>query len=721
MKSKIFDKTKKLLIIILFAFFFALSSFKAADKIVPYSPNCNSSDALYKITYKLKNVDGNRRIGCTGLITINDTTHGYCIEPGVKMGSGYTVTGKEFSKYSEAFFNDTSKSAAKRDMVSQVLKHAINLTSKGVKNATTAEIYKAYAAQVLIWEVISGERTSFDVNDTSTSSNDFYSVINSSAYSSNSAITAIRNEYNAILSKIRATYNSKQLGDSNGVFNQLKASEKVEAMTCDEKSCFLQIKDSDFKYWTIKSKDGLTVSKNATGDVISIMTTEPISKDDYKTIEIEVSGNKGLAYAYTDSSKQDVVTIGGLNRSAYLNVYTPKYQLKIIKTSSSNKITELNMIPLKGAKFKVCTDYNCSNEIETITTNSNGVATYDGLDMPGTYYVKEIETPNGYKDRTATNIIHVSKDDIAGSENFGTIAIVNYPKELNLIKYTKDKETGKSTILNDGCGTNTYIGPEFEIQENGKSLYFKEVSSGNYILASKDQEGATTKLKTCQGRFNVYALSNCKYTIAETKAPEGLVLPSNPTKNVDICKEKGEVTFTNGFVGLEFQKKDEDGNLISGGKFSLQMKVNNVYKDILLKEKTRGYYDYVADLKDTDEGATYIIYTTNDDETNDYGRAFIEKLPPGEYRIVEREAPEGYELIEDKDSTAKITIKDSDKDGYYLVELINQKTNMHGSEDSAELIVTITTGRKVPNYAIIISVLAVLLVVAIILRKKIKK
>ena len=44
-----------------------------------------------------------------------------------------------------------------------------------------------------------------------------------------------------------------------------------------------------------------------------------------------------------------------------------------------------------------------------------------------------------------------------------------------------------------------------------------------------------------------------------------------------------------------------------------------------------------------------------------------------------------------------------------------------GSYDSAELIVTIITGRKVANYALIIAGLAVLLTLFIILRNKLKK
>lgn len=710
MKQKFHFKKIIFIIIILFSFFFELPSLKAADKIESYSPNCNSSDALYKITYRLKGIDEDRRVGCVGLITINTTKQGYCIEPGVKVGEGYTVASKEFSAYSTAFFNNASTSSDKRQKVSQILTFAIDLSKKGVKNATKAEIYKAYAAQVLIWEVVTGERTSFEANDPSSSNKDFYSIINSSTYASNSAITAIKNEYNAILSKIRSTYLAT-LGTGKNTFSKAESKANVVPLTCNQTKCSLTIKDSDFSNWEIANKGGLEVSK--TNDSIIISTTEPIKKDTPATIEISVSGNKGIAYAYTDSTKQDVVTIAGLKQSAYLKVYTPRYQLKIIKESKSD-VFALDGLPLSGAKFNICYDNACSKKVsKQITTDSNGIATYSELEKPGTYYIKEVTAPNGYELSSSIRAVTVSPSDIAGTSNYGQIIVTNTSKIFNLTKKTIDDE-GNVVILEDGCGTGDYTGPEFSIKENNKELYFNELEPGVYSFSDSETPGATTRLKTCQGEFAVHALPKCNYTITEEKLPDGMVYSERPAKNINVCGVDKNVSFTNGFAGLEFQKKNEDGELISGGEFSLQVKVNNLYKDVLLRELEPGNYVYESDLSDEDFDATY-IFLTND------GISLIQKLPPGEYRIVEKKAPEGYEYIEDVNSTAKVIIKDSEKEGYYLTELVNHKTNVKGADASAELIVAITTGRKVPNYVVMISILAVLLVITIIVRKKFKK
>lgn len=721
--SKLFNITSKITLAILSFFFFNLTVSAANVKAHVYE--CSSGHDLYTTTYKLDDVSGDRKIGCVGVISVDNKTHAYCIEPGVKMQSGYDNGGEPFTKYSQNFFKDSKKAADKRTKVQQILSFAkkVNDFSKDTKEE---DRYKVYAAQGLIWEVIVGERNNFKTNDPNPSdSGDFYSVIHSSANASKTGITAIKNEYDAILAKIRATYEVDVLGDKENIFSFSKTSAKEVPLTCNATTCSLTINDVDFKHWRIKSKDGLKVEKNDAGNAITISTpvTNAIDRNKSKIIELEAGGNTGTAWAYSDDDRQDVVTVVGTTQSAYLKVYTPKYKVKIKKVSSSKNVTQLNNINLSGAKFNICKDSSCKTIIndEPLQTNKNGEATYAMLETPGKYYIKEISAPVGYEADSTPIEVTVDSRNVSDSGVYKEIIVPNRPKETKLIKYTYDDETKKSTILDDGCGTNNYIGPEFEVLENGKSLYFSEISPGVYVYSNKETTGATTKLKTCKGRFSVYTLPNCKYTIAETKAPEGLALDPNPTQDVNVCSSKGEIKFTNGFSGLEFQKKDEDGNLIAGGKFSLQMKVNNVYKDILLKEVSRGYYEYQKDIKETDEGATYIFLTTNDEESKDYGRAFIEKLPPGEYRVVEKEAPEGYEFISDKDSTAKVTIKDSSKEGKYLVELINQKVNKKGSEDSAELIVTITTGRKVPNYVVIISILTGLLIAAIILRKKFKK
>lgn len=693
--SNINKKVMFLLGLIITLFFsFALNT-KALTPGWNY-PNCMSG------TYHLNGV-GNKSSSYVG-IYLMDNKHVYCIQPGtsLKNESGYKE--KPFGEYNASFIT----TPAKRNLISQILTYAENLgtsvktqaPSKALVSCTNKDTtLKVFAAQVLIWEVETGERASFDhyAPDGVKNSNSFY---NNFISGKNDVLAT---EYRRIVDAAYYAFNELPSNFS------LESTAKTLPLSWDSSKgkYTLTINDSThIRYWTTHNNDGLDVS--ITNDSITISSSKPIEQNSPKKVAIKVyNKNQGELKAYYHSNSQDLIGIAGTSRYAYLKVYTPKYQLKITKKAS------LDGKLLSGAKFNICSNSSCTNILGTVTTDKNGTATFTNIPSPGTYYVKETSVPDGYELNSTPKAVTVSSKNIEGSKSYGTITVSNTNKVFNLTKKTID-DNGKVIDLDDGCGTDSYTGPEFEIKENGNNLYFKELKPGEYDISNKDVEGATTKLKTCNGKFKVYTLPKCQYTISETKAPEGLTLPTEPTKSINVCGADKNVSFTNGFAGLEFQKKDEDGNFIEGGKFSLQMKVNNIYRDILLKQIEEGNYVYDLNLKEEDESATYIVLTKE-------GVARITKLPPGEYRIVEKEAPEGYELIEDKDSKALVTIKDSDKDGYYLVEMINQKVNKNGSEASAELVVTITTGRRVPNYIFIITALSVLLIIIIILRKKLKK
>ena len=167
----------------------------------------------------------------------------------------------------------------------------------------------------------------------------------------------------------------------------------------------------------------------------------------------------------------------------------------------------------------------------------------------------------------------------------------------------------------------------------------------------------------------------------------------------------------NGVSGVVFNKLNENGSLINGGKFALQVKQNGIYIDVPLKHQAGSIYVYDSSLTATSDN---VILETTDGIIN------VKGLPVGDYRFVEKEAPTGYDAIKDKDSTATFTISDASNSDIQ-VNLTNKKAKLEGSSDSAELIVTIITGRKVINYVLVIGGLAVLLVALIILRNKSKK
>ena len=747
--SKKMIKKICLFALILVTFFGFSGNLKAVQTraIYPHPFSTNLEFFMNQIRYHPLN---------TGIYTVNGK-HAYCIEPGVEINGtkGYfTNTAPSLGDYNSGYFSSNSgvnyriSASTRKSFVTYILTFAENqgdIAVNNYKNPNWSSIaanlakryedgndllpatYKIFAAQGLIWEVVTGERTTFNNLKPDYPYNNycsFYDVIHKiNGCNKGANTTAVATEYDRIIRAIQGTFLNNSLGESGGktfVATEGEANKVPLPYNSSTGKYTLTIHDADFQYWKVYDSNGLDVTVGS--NYITISSSESISEGVAKTVAITVketkNGTTGTT-VYVDDSLQDVVAIGGTTQVRYIKVYTSNYQIRINKIASiDGEATSEN---LAGAKFNVCSNSSCTDILGTITTNSSGVATFDEIKAPGTYYVKETVAPPGYELDTTPHAITVSTSNVAGSGSYGTVTITNEKKVFDLTKMTVD-EDGNSTILDDGCGTDTYTGPTFELRQNGNSLYFKKISQGRYELADSNTEGATTELRTCNGKLRVYALTSCNYTISETNPPEGLTLPSEPNKNINVCGSDKTISLTNGYAGLEFQKKNEDGVFLAGGKFSLQMKVNNVYRDVLLKELGEGNYTYDANLTEEDEGATYIITTKDGSEDGEEkGIARISKLPPGEYRIVEKEAPEGYELIEDKDSNAVITIKDTGADDYYIVEMIDQKVLQNGSRASAELVVTITTGRRVPNYVVIIASLAVLLVITIILRKRIKK
>ena len=637
----------------------------------------------------------------------------YCIEPGIHLDTGNSTSYKESYNLGD-----------KKTILGYVLTvgHAVSVQSSESKYRSTIQslsgnnYYKAIATQAIIWEIMAGERTNFSsVKPDKAFTNGFYNVLVNNK--SKTAINSLLTQYTNIIKEIQTLYYTVPMINSSKKFGTTSTPSLIPSvvMTWDNssKKYTATLNDSNNIYSNFETiASGIDIT--STNNKITASSADLINSDSAVTLQLKTkkqhSGYDAGVNVYDSGSKQDMVIAGYVKKSYYVKFYSEHYQLKIKKVSDDNK-------PLSNVLFNLYSNNNCTSLVKEniLKTGTDGIAVYTGdeIKKPGTYYIKEVSssTPKGYNYNNKCIAATVTTKDTIDSSNLNNENIITNTKKIfSLDKVTVD-ENNVTKSLEDGCGTENYTGPTFIIKDSkGNNINFNKLSDGNYEYSAS---GKISEINTCKGKFNIYTLPDCDYTIVETKAPEGMVLPSNSSLAVNVCKSSSGVRFTNGFVGMEFQKIDEDGKLISGGKFALQMKVNNIYKDVILVKKANGSYEYNKDIKDGDSKGTYIF------ETNE-GIARIAKLPPAEYRVVEKEAPEGYEIIEDKDSTATVIIKD-DANGYYLVQLVNNKVSKIGSESSAELIVTITTGRDKINYTLVGSLIIAAIIILIIIRKKIKK
>lgn len=66
------------------------------------------------------------------------------------------------------------------------------------------------------------------------------------------------------------------------------------------------------------------------------------------------------------------------------------FNLKITKTNEHGKV-------LKGAEFKLYSDADCKNVVDTQTSDDKGLLTFKNLDVEKTYYFEETKAPQGYR------------------------------------------------------------------------------------------------------------------------------------------------------------------------------------------------------------------------------------------------------------------------------------------------------------------------------------
>lgn len=125
--------------------------------------------------------------------------------------------------------------------------------------------------------------------------------------------------------------------------------------------------------------------------------TAPVSAAG-KTFTIKATGKDTrsldniTAYIPSSSSLQKIflcATTAQVVATANFGVNTPALgSLKIKKVGD-------NRAPLKGVKFGIYKDVNCTQKVTEVTTGNDGTVTIGDLDA-GTYYIKELSTVKPY-------------------------------------------------------------------------------------------------------------------------------------------------------------------------------------------------------------------------------------------------------------------------------------------------------------------------------------
>ena len=304
---------------------------------------------------------------------------GYCIEPGVHLSMGQSMT-----QYDENYFNNIQANGVIsgdeiRQYIGRILQYGyrgtISTSWRSQNEAAANSIAHAYATQLLIWETIVGER---DAN------------FNHKAASGCSNVKDVVNAAHPLRSKIFSYYDSMVASIQKHTVvpsfcNRSAGSAKTLELEWDGSKYTTTLTDANnvlSNYSFSASVSGVSFSTN--GNKLTVSMEKAPSDAFTITASKKNSVRRGVVVWSegkhgTGSSVQDVVSYAqevGDPVSGYVKMKVSYGSCQIVKTSEDGKVDGINFT-ISGNGIN-----------QTVTTANGGKFQLDNL-MPGVYTVTE--------------------------------------------------------------------------------------------------------------------------------------------------------------------------------------------------------------------------------------------------------------------------------------------------------------------------------------------
>ena len=397
---------------------------------------------------------------------------GFCIQPGVPLKTGNTLT-----KASSEAWNALSSNQRK------AIGLALLYGYQGNRNALSgSDDEKWLATQTLVWEFVTGCREA--TGSYQQTSRTVYDLHFGSNYANSGARTAY--EQNVSMLSEYNTIPSFMSGGTNDITKELAYKDGKYSITLTDNNGVL----SDYNF---TSSDG-NVNVSKSGNKLTVSSASAVSG----TVRITATRNNiptvsssAKLIAYGDPNLQDVIT--GVENvdtvAAYMNIETPTGTLALKKTSEDGVVANISFT-ITGDNFS-----------KTVKTGADGTISVEGL-FPATYTVTK-HTIDRYEPQKSQTVTLVG-----GKTSVVTFSNTLKRGDLEIIKTSEDN-------LVEGVTFHLY----------GTSL------SGLPV-----DEYAVTDAKGVARFEDVLISGNTPYTVEEVDTAVRYVVPASQTAPIEWNK-----------------------------------------------------------------------------------------------------------------------------------------------------------------------------------------
>ncbi len=249
-----------------------------------------------------------------------------------------------------------------------------------------------------------------------------------------------------------------------------------------------------------------------------------------------------------------VVTVGNDYLPAEIGLRKEKQIVQIVPSENDTIMQSLTFVPGEGFVFGLYNDKDISYSggtlmadtlIATGTTDENGALTFSGYYPHGSYYIRELSAPAGWKLNPNRFAITLEADSQAKDQNVIRVALPEAIRDELIytpVTLTKTDITGEATVP----------GALIEVRNSDGEVIYR---------AYTDENGEIPEIPVIPGT----------YTFREVLAPEGFALnEAVMTFSVDAeGNVSGDTTIRDDYTRVTLRKQDNTGGPLEGVVFAL--------------------------------------------------------------------------------------------------------------------------------------------------------